>query len=135
MEGPPPGVAVITKEPTATVVRLMGPAVPPPGEGVVTVTWLVPELATLPDGTTALSWVGEMKPVASAVPFRLTMDLATKFAPATVIVVSGDPVARTEGESELNDGWGLFTVKLAELDCPPPGAGLLTTMAKFPAVA
>lgn len=55
--------------------------------------------------------------------------------PVIVIVVSGDPVARTGGESEDMVGCGLSTVKSTLFDDPPPGEGFVTTTANFPPVA
>jgi len=92
-------------------------------------------VARLLAGTAALNCMGETKLVGRAAPFRFTVDWLTKFAPATVMGVSGEPAASTDGEMELSDGCGLFTVNLTELECPPPGAGLLTTTGKFPAAA
>lgn len=45
------------------------------------------------------------------------------------------PKTAVAGESEVNAGTGLLIVKVAVLDEPPPGAGLVTCTGAVPAVA
>ena len=45
-----------------------------------------------------------------------------KFDPVTVSVNAAPPVAAVEGESEMIDGAGLFTVKELAAESVPPGS-------------
>src|SRR6185295_19178669 len=83
----------------------------------------------------AVKRVGEKKIVWRSCPFQRTIDVGTKFAPVTVNVKLGLPAAAELGNSCVNVGAGLLTVKLTALDVPPPGAGLKTTTGNVPPVA
>ena len=52
-----------------------------------------------------------------------------------VRVCAAAPAVAEAGERLVMVGAGLFTVKFTEFEAPPPGAGLVTTTAKVPAVA
>jgi len=128
--GPPfKGVPMITSDLTETTESVCAAEVPPPGEGDETVKWFKAGLAKLLAGTVMLSWVDETNVVGKMVSLKLTADCVPKFEPVRVIAVSGEPAASTEGEMVVSAGAGLLTVKLTELEAPPPGPGLLTTTA------
>ena len=44
-----------------------------------------------------------------------------------VSVCVADPTMTEAGEKPVTLGTGLLTLKLAEFDAPPPGAGFVTT--------
>jgi hypothetical protein len=68
-------------------------------------------------------------------PFHLTLDDGTKPVPITESV-NAPPRALTEtGFNAVIVGSGLATVKVLELDVPPPGVGLLTVTLTVAAVA
>jgi hypothetical protein len=52
-----------------------------------------------------------------------------------VRVCAPEPTATEAGEREVIAGTGLFTVKVAALDVPPPGVGFVTETGNVPAVA
>ena len=64
----------------------------------------------------------------------VTVELERKFVPLIVKVCAAAPGAAEVGERLVMVGAGLSTVKFTEFDAPPPGAGLVTTTAKLPAV-
>src|SRR5439155_10437324 len=70
----------------SVTVKATGPAVPPPGIGVNTVTWSVPSSLTLAAGTAADNWEELMKVVLRVAPFHFTTEDGTKFEPLTVKV-------------------------------------------------
>ena len=59
-------------------------------------------------------------------PFHLTLEVGTKPLPLTVKVNAVPPALAEVGLMVPMEGSGLFTVKVRELDVPPPGVGLLT---------
>ena len=88
------------------MVNVTGFDVPPPGEGVLTVTWTVPAVVTFAAGTIAVSCVAETKVVVSPEPFQLTTELETKLVPFTVKVNCGDPARHELGLIEVIVGTG-----------------------------
>ena len=58
--------------------------VPPPGDGLNTVTGYVPAVVILEEGTEAVSWFEETKTVVMADPLKLIVELDTKLVPLTV---------------------------------------------------
>ena len=89
--------------------------VPPPGEGLVTVTLPVPEVAISDASIEALIWVALTKVVVLADPLKFTTEEEMNPEPFTVSVKAGPPAVADEGLSEVMLGTGLFPV-------PPPGA-------------
>ena len=73
--------------------------------------------------------------VGRLLPFHSTVEVETKLLPFTVRVNPAPPTITVAGESEFKTATGLLTVKVAVLDEPPPGAGLVTWTGAVPAVA
>ena len=67
--------------------------VPPPGAGFVTVTFILPTIATSLAGIVADTLVALTNVVVSGLPLKLTTDFASKFAPLTVSVKAAPPGA------------------------------------------
>ena len=67
--------------------------VPPPGGGLVTVTFTLPAAVTSLGETAAEIWVALINVVASGLPLKLTTDFATKFVPFIVRVKAAPPGA------------------------------------------
>ena len=113
------------------------PEVPPPGAGLVTVTFAVVATPRSLEGIWAVIFVELTKVVASGVPFQLTTELSTKFVPVTAKVIAPEPASTLTGASAVMVGTGmvLVTVKVMAPEAPPPGAGLVTVMLAVPAVA
>jgi len=109
--------------------------VPPPGVGLVTVTFALPEVVISEARIAAVSCVELTKVVVFALPLNFTAEVETKPVPLTVRVNAAPPAVAPVGESEVIFGDGLLTVKFDAVDGPPPGAGLLTTTGGVPAVA
>jgi hypothetical protein len=114
---------------------------PPPGAGLLTVTLAVLALVMSEPGTETVSCEALTYFVASAAPFQFTADAETKLLPFTVRVKVVPPAVTLEGTSDAIAGTGLglglpvlLISKLAALDVPPPGAGLLTVTLALPAL-
>ena len=63
--------------------------VPPPGDGLTTLTVAVPTAVISDAGTVAVSEVDDTKVVARFAPFQVTTDVDTKFVPVTVSMKAG----------------------------------------------
>jgi len=72
-------------------VKFKAPEVPPPGAGVVTVTFATPAVATSAALIDACRLVAEPKVVLRAVPFHCTTEEEVKFDPITVKVKLAPP--------------------------------------------
>jgi hypothetical protein len=82
----PPAVALAGESEVAVgtgllMVKVRAADVPPPGEGLATVTETVPPVVMSLAGTVALSCVLLTSVVVSPVPFHCTTELETKFVP------------------------------------------------------
>ena len=82
--------------------KLEASELPPPGGGLVTVTFRLPAIATPVAKTAAESWVALMKVVVSGLPLKLTTDFATKFAP---FIVSESATARGVRRAKARYFW------------------------------
>lgn len=73
--------------------------------------------------------------MALAVPLMFTVEVEIKFVPFTVSVNAPEPATTVVGATVVTVGTGFVpvTVKVTELDVPPPGAGLVTVTAGVPA--
>ena len=109
--------------------------VPPPGAGFVTVTGNMPPVARSVARIDAVTFVALTNVVVSALPLKFTTAPLTKPVPFTVSVNPAPPSVVFVGETELIVGGGLFTVKFAGVDGPPPGAGLITVTGSVPPAA
>jgi len=98
--------------------------VPPPGDGLVTVTEGVPELATSVARIAAVSCVALTKVVVLALPLKFTTAPLTKLEPLTVSVKAPEPAAAVDGSSEVTTGTGFAAA----------GASWLTVKVWQPAV-
>ena len=83
-------------------------------------------------GTAAVSCVELRKVVGSATPFHRTTEVLMKAVPVNVSVKSAPPAIAEFGESKVNTGAGMVTVKTCDPDVPPPGVGLNTVTEKPP---
>jgi hypothetical protein len=92
-------------EPPVTV-KLRLPDVPPPGDGVTTLTANEPTVARSEAESAARSWVALTNVVVRAAPFQRTTDEATKPLPFTVNVSPALPAVAVAGESVLATGTG-----------------------------
>ena len=145
VKGPPPappeaGVRpVITGtgfDEAAKTVKLAGLELPPPGGGLITTTAKFPANARSETLRIIDSEPPFKKEAAWATPLKVTVDKAMNPLPLSVSVRGALDAAGVEaGDRLVITGCGLFvTVKVIELELPPPGGGLLTTTAKLPAV-
>ncbi len=118
----------------AMIVKVSAPDVPPPGVGLNTVMLTGPTVVKSDAGTVAVRCKASTKLVASATPFQLTVDAATKLLPVTTRVNGGLPEAALDGTSVEIAGTGFkaLIVKVSVLDVPPPGLGLNTVTLAVP---
>jgi hypothetical protein len=119
----------------SVTVKLTAFEVPPPGAGLVTVTFKVPAMAMSEARMAAVSCVALTKVVARALPLKFTIDVDTKPVPFTVRVKDAPPTVALVGEIVVIVDTGLFTVNVTAFEVPPPGAGLVTVTFKVPAMA
>src|SRR4051812_10899332 len=68
----------------ATIIAMRATEVPPPGDGLATVTVTLPGLARSPAGMSANSTVAETKRVVRPPPFQLTKEAGVKPEPVSV---------------------------------------------------
>jgi hypothetical protein len=108
--------------------------VPPPGAGLTTVTESVPAVDTSPAGSVALSVPSPLSVVVNTVPPTEICEPEMKLLPATVIPSVDAPTANDDGMTDVIAGTGLVTLKSSVLLVPPPGAGLITVIDRFPAL-
>ena len=90
-------------------VNVCGLEVPPPGEGLVTVTEYAPAVATSEAGMDAVSCEVDTKEVVLATPLKLITDEGTKFAPLTISAEPA-PAKTLFGEMLVMVGAGFRTV-------------------------
>lgn len=82
--------------------------VPPPGVGLKTVIWAVPEIATFAAGTAACNWpVVLLRVVRSAMPFHCTTEVEITCKAVTDIVNDALPCWTCSGEMPESCGVGL----------------------------
>jgi hypothetical protein len=81
--------------------------VPPPGAGFVTVTFILPVIATSLAGIVADSLVALTNVVACGLPLKFSTDFASKFAPLTVSVKAVPPAWCVSPRLDIA-GTGLF---------------------------
>ena len=67
------------------------------------------------------------------VPFHFIVEVPTKLEPLTVSIVFPAPAWIAVGAIDVMAETGLLTVKVIELDDPPPGAGFATVIVNDPA--
>ena len=115
-DAPGPACAVMVK------VRLL--EVPPPGDGLLTVTDGVPGMAISVARMAAVSCVELTKFVVLAWPLKFTTEPLTKLEPLTVSVKAPEPAVAVDGSSEVRTGTGL----------PAAGASWLMVKVWQPAV-
>ncbi len=118
--GCPPKLAPLTMPPELMVGPMTGKIsafeVPPPGEGLNTLTWAVAAVAMSVAGIEAVNCVSLTKVVPRSLPFQRTTDLGTKFAPTTVKARDGPPAIELEGNraSEKNQNGNAFLLELLD---------------------
>src|SRR6266478_6633870 len=83
----------------AMIVRAIVLEAPPPGAGLNTVTWALPDVAMSLAGMAAVSWVLLTKVVGRSDPFQRTAELEMKFVPLTIRVKADPPPATVDGDS------------------------------------
>jgi hypothetical protein len=111
------------------------PDVPPPGAGLVTVTFSVPAVAMSAGVIAAVTCVALTKVVVLAAPLNFTTEPETNPVPFTVNVKAAPPAVALVGESDVIVGAGLFTANGELPVVPPPGAGFVTVTGKEPMAA
>jgi hypothetical protein len=116
-------------------VRVTAVDVPPPGEGLNTVTEMVPAEAMSLAGIAAVSWVLLLNVVLRFEPFTRTTDPDTKLVPFTVSVNAALPAVTVLGEMLASEGAGFVTLTVSWPEEPPPGAALTTVITRLPAEA
>jgi hypothetical protein len=119
----------------ALMVKVFAREVPPPGVGLLTVTYAVPAVAISEAGIAAVAWVEETTVVVRSAPFHRTFEVETKPVPVTVRVKAGPPAVAEAGKTVLMTTTGLLTVKVFPDEVPPPGVGLKTVTVGVPAMA
>jgi hypothetical protein len=125
--GPLVGLTPVTVGAGLFTVNVWGDVVPPPGVGFVTVTLTGPVGVTWPAGIVIVSVSPpfETTPPASALLPKFTIEELLKFVPVRVMGTDW-PTGPLVGLIPVSVGTGFATVKVIELDVPPPGTGLVT---------
>jgi hypothetical protein len=105
---------------------------PPPGAGfdTVNISAALPEMSAA--GSAALSSAELTTDVVRGLPFQFTIEDGTKPLPVISSVIAPAPATTVAGFTAFTTGRGLFTVKFAEAEVPPPGAGLYTVIGATP---
>ena len=119
----------------SAIVSVRAAEVPPPGNGLNTVTKMAPPLVRSPAGTMAVTCVALTIVVVNATPFHSTTVPAKKFVPVSVSVNAAPPAFAVVGESEPKVGNGSLIVNVIAADTPPPGAEFNTVIAAVPPAA
>src|SRR3989454_12577088 len=88
------------------MVKVRARDVPPPGDGLNTVIWVVPAVVMSLEEMAARNSVLLTNVVVRSEPFQRTTDGATKLAPLTVSVNPAPPAVALLGESEPAPGAG-----------------------------
>lgn len=114
--------------------KLAGDDVPPPGAELVTVTLSAPAAAMSVARIFPTSDVAPPNVVMRGLPLTLTVAPFMKPVPNTTIEKAAPPAVAFVGEKDVIVGTGLFSVKFAATDAPPPGAGLVTVTGSVPPV-
>jgi hypothetical protein len=99
--------------------KLMELEVVPPG--ACTLTAAEPELTIKLAGTAAVSWVAELRVVASAEPFHSTASPDMKLVPVTVRVNPELPAVALAGDNELTAGVGGRGAETVNVTVTTPG--------------
>ena len=128
-----PGLEIVE----ALTVKARPADVPPPGEGLKTVTVALPAAAISDAGMAAASVVLLTKEVVRAFPPQRTTELLMKLEPFSVSVNADPPTVAELGAIPDRTGAGLggggeIIVKACAAEVPPPGAGLKTVTAAVP---
>ena len=97
---------------TALIVNDRVPDVPPPGAGLVTVTFAVPAVAISAAVMAAANCVALTNVVVLVAPLNFTSDVDTKPVPFTVRVKEAPPAVALVGEREVAVGAGLLMAKV-----------------------
>jgi len=133
----PPALVVAAPGPlreNPSTVNAEAAVVPPPGAGLVTVTFTGPSFATSLAGIDADRLVALLNVVVAVLPLKFTTDFATKLAPLIVSVKAVPPAAWFD-PSPFSEGTGLLTVKVCGADGAVVGPGFITVTADVPAAA
>ena len=108
-------------------VNVAGRLVPPDVPGVLTVTGIVPIVATDAAGTVAVRTPGAARVVARAAPPKLIVDDAEKPVPVTESTNVGEPAVLNDGDSSVIAGAvPTVTVNVAGALVPPLAPGVVT---------
>src|SRR3990172_1120917 len=128
-------LTALTTRAFGSILKVNALEVPPPGAELFTVTVAIPLLDTSVAAICAVTCVGLIKLVFRFSPFHWTTVPLTKLLPLTVSVNPLLPSKIRLGERLLTVGTGLLTMRLANVEVPPPGAGLKTSTRQVPATA
>src|SRR5215510_12195498 len=82
--------------------------VPPPGDGVKTVTCVVPRLARSLAGMSARNWLALTYVVGRLLPFHRTIDAVANREPDTVSEKPAPPTMAAAGDNDAMSGAGLI---------------------------
>src|SRR5207244_2226315 len=130
------GDSAVRVGPPALTGKVTAADVPPPGPGVVTVTFTMAAASRSVDGIAAVSWVVLTKVVGRAAPFHCTVvEPFTNPVPLTVSVKAAPPTVALVGTSAVIVGMGLLTGNVSAAEAPPPGVGVNTVTCGVAAVA
>lgn len=111
------------------IVKFTALEVPPPGAGLVAVTVALPTEAMAAAGMAAVNCVALTKVALGAMPLKLTVEAATKFAPLIVRVKAAPPAMMLFGEIDVIVGVGLELTDWPALP-PQPRANRAVTLAR-----
>jgi hypothetical protein len=106
------GLKVVIAGTGLLILKVIGPASPPPGAGLKTVTGAVPALATSAAVIAAVTWVLLTNVVTRLLPFQRTTVPEEYLVPLTVRVKAPLPASALVGEIDVNPGASLFMVIL-----------------------
>src|SRR5436309_15107698 len=121
LPAPEPLTVTVSVNIWLVMVKVRAPDVPPPGNGVNTVIWVVPAVVMSLEEMAARNSVLLTNVVVRSEPFQRTTDGAAKLAPLTVSVNPAPPAVALLGESEPAVGAGGLIVNVRALDVSPIG--------------
>lgn len=120
---------------TLFTLKSRAPFDPPPGPGLLTLTAKLPAVAMSGAVTAIVTCVELLNVTVLALPLNVPVAPFTKLEPVMVKLNAAPPTVALLGESDVSVAGGLLTWKSKGVEGPPPGAGLVMTTGKDPAVA